>query len=61
MTEALNQSHLTPTMENQMEKNMENEMDMGIIWGFIGIRALYELWSKLRKGGCIGDHVGEYY
>ena len=33
---------LAPIMENQMEKKMENEMKMGIIWWFIRIRALYE-------------------
>ena len=27
----------TPSMENQMDKKMENEMDTGITWGVIGV------------------------
>ena len=27
----------TPIMENQMEKNMENEMETVFIWGIIGV------------------------
>ena len=30
-------------VENQMEKSMENEMEMRLIWRFIGLRTLYEL------------------
>ena len=37
-----------------MEKKMENEMEMRVRWGFIRIRALYELLSKLLKGGVYG-------
>ena len=32
----------TPTMENQMEKNMETEMEAGIMQ-FIGLTVWYEL------------------
>ena len=36
-------------MENQMEKKMENEMDIGVIYGFIGIityiKAPYSLYN----------------
>ena len=30
---------ITPMMENQMEKNLENEVETWVIKGFIGIRA----------------------
>ena len=29
---------ITPRMENQMEKKMENEMETGNIWGIMGFR-----------------------
>ena len=29
-----------PTMENQMEKNMDNQMDTGIMQWFTGMRVL---------------------
>ena len=32
------QGYYPLVMENQMEKNMEHEMETGIIWWFIGIR-----------------------
>ena len=40
----------TLIMENQMEKNMENEMETGIIEGYIGVTCLeksYELRFRL--------------
>ena len=36
---------LYPLMENQMEKNMENEMEAGLIWGLHYIIALEFLFG----------------
>ena len=33
----------------------------GLHFFFVGFAfALYELWSKLLKGGYIGDYIGKY-
>ena len=34
-------------MENQVEKHMENDMEIGVLWGHMGLRG-FVVW--LRKG-----------
>ena len=54
--------HITPMMENQMEKNMENKMEAGIIQGLYYYSSRVFIWgtmvpNKVSLGGYFGFRV----
>ena len=61
-------------MENQLEKNMDNQMGTGVLGNYVAdsdvfphfqplytIRPHMSYGLKLLKGGYIGEYIGNYY